>query len=555
MRGATVIDGTGGAGIEADVAVDGDRIVIVGEVAGTGAEELDGRGLVLAPGWIDTHTHLDANQFWDPFLTPCSRYGVSTVVIANCGYALAPTLTPEQREYVIEALVTVEQVPRDAIDEACRSTGPTKPSYFESLTKVETALNRAFLVGHLPVRAAVMGPEAAHARREGRRDRGDARARRRGLRLGALGFSTDQVVGNIGPRNTALPGQVCDDAELLAVARALGAGTGTGPVHDGAPRTPPRPGATTRRSRMARAARGYERQARGDRAGVRHVRRPGIGHDLLDAMAARHARQPGRRPGVAAAVRAVDATRRARRVGARVLPTLHAAVKDGGGEGVRRLANDEAGMRELPRKATAGAEPDLQRPVGSRARPLDAHAAPISATASPRSRDGAERGPHRSARRHRGQRRLRDAVRVEHAQPRRRPARRPRRAPGGAARRERRGRPHAEQHRQLLRGVDVAALGPRTRGAVARDAIRKLTGRQADLFGIPDRGRVAPGTYADLVLFDPDTSGSTTCATCGQARGRPPARRRSGRDRGERRERDRRDADGESTGARPGRFL
>ena len=73
---------------------------------------------MLAPGWIDTHTHLDASQFWDPFLTPCSRYGVSTVVIANCGYALAPALTPEQREYVIEALVTVEQVPRDAIDEA-----------------------------------------------------------------------------------------------------------------------------------------------------------------------------------------------------------------------------------------------------------------------------------------------------------------------------------------------------------------------------------------------------------------------------------------------------
>ena len=83
-----------------------------------GTVELDGRGLVLAPGWIDTHTHLDANQFWDPFLTPCSRYGVTTVVLANCGYALAPALTAEQREYVIEALVTVEQVPRDAIDEA-----------------------------------------------------------------------------------------------------------------------------------------------------------------------------------------------------------------------------------------------------------------------------------------------------------------------------------------------------------------------------------------------------------------------------------------------------
>ena len=118
VRGATVVDGTGAPGFEADVAVSGDRIVLVGEVSGTGAEELDGRGLVLAPGLIDTHTHLDASQFWDPYLTPCSRYGVTTVVMANCGYALAPAMTAEQREYVIEALVTVEQVPRDVIDEA-----------------------------------------------------------------------------------------------------------------------------------------------------------------------------------------------------------------------------------------------------------------------------------------------------------------------------------------------------------------------------------------------------------------------------------------------------
>ena len=206
VRGATVIDGTGAPGFEADVAVDGDRMVIVGEVSGAGAEELDGRGLVLAPGWIDTHTHLDANQFWDPFLTPCSRYGVSTVVIGNCGYALAPAMTPEQREYVIEALVTVEQVPRDAIDEAVPFDWTDQASYVESLAKLETALNRAFLVGHLPVRAAVMGPEAAYSRVANADEIAAMHELvSEGLRLGALGFSTDQVVGNIGPGNTALP--------------------------------------------------------------------------------------------------------------------------------------------------------------------------------------------------------------------------------------------------------------------------------------------------------------------------------------------------------------
>ena len=135
VRGATVIDGTGAPGFEADVAVDGDRVVIVGEVTAAGVEELDGSGLVVAPGWIDTHTHLDASQFWDPYLTPCSRYGVSTVVIANCGYALAPAMTAEQREYVIEALVTVEQVPRDAIDEAVPFDWTDQASYVESLAR------------------------------------------------------------------------------------------------------------------------------------------------------------------------------------------------------------------------------------------------------------------------------------------------------------------------------------------------------------------------------------------------------------------------------------
>ena len=135
VRGATVIDGSGAPGIIADVAVDGDRIVAVGDVGGAGSVELDGRGHVLAPGWIDTHTHLDANQFWDPYLTPCSRYGVTTVVLANCGYALAPATTAEQREYVIEALVTVEQIPRDAIDESVPFDWTDQATYVDALER------------------------------------------------------------------------------------------------------------------------------------------------------------------------------------------------------------------------------------------------------------------------------------------------------------------------------------------------------------------------------------------------------------------------------------
>src|SRR6478752_4086080 len=108
IRGATVIDGTGAPGREADVACDGGVIAVVGATGtGTGTEEIDGRGLCLAAGFIDPHTHLDANLFWDPDLTPSSGYGVTTVVTGNCGYTLAP-VDEGTRDYVIDVMSVVE---------------------------------------------------------------------------------------------------------------------------------------------------------------------------------------------------------------------------------------------------------------------------------------------------------------------------------------------------------------------------------------------------------------------------------------------------------------
>ena len=327
VRGATVIDGSGAPGFAGDVAVDGDRIVAIGEVAETGAVELDGHGLVLAPGWIDTHTHLDANQFWDPYLTPCSRYGVTTVVLANCGYALAPAVTPEQREYVIEALVAVEQVPRDAIDEAVPFDWTDHPSYVRALERVDTALNRAFLVGHLPVRSAVMGPEAARTRVATSDEiRAIADLVTEGIALGALGFSTDQVTGNIGPDNSALPGQVCSDEELLAVATALGAGPGPG-LFTMAPRAL----LLDREQRLADLE-WHERLAAASGKAVvigpvfdTHDE-PGVGLDLLDAMGDAQAR--GRQVIGQVSPRPFELWTRLDQLGVlvRFLPTLSAAV-------------------------------------------------------------------------------------------------------------------------------------------------------------------------------------------------------------------------------------
>jgi len=509
VRGAFVIDGTGAPGFEGDVAVDGDRIVAVGDVAGTGSDELDGRGLVLAPGWIDTHTHLDANQFWDPFLTPCSRYGVTTVVLANCGYALAPLTTPEQREYVIDALVTVEQIPRDAIDEAVPFDWTDQESYVDALTRNRTALNRAFLVGHLPVRAAVMGPHAARSRAATVSEtQAICDLVAVGLRLGALGFSTDQVVGNVGPANSALPGQVCDDTELLAVARTLGSGPGPG-LFTMAPR------ALLLDRDQRRTDLVWHEQlaaASGKPVVIGPVfdtdDEPGVGRDLLDAMGAAQAR--GHRVVGQVSPRPFELWTRLDTPGVlvRVLPTLHAAVKAGGADAVRRLGHDTAAMGRL-------------RDEGAKIRPslvFSGRWDHVHVRYSPRSGDLRDRDLATIAAA-RGEdpidvlfeTAIADNFETQFAIAMRSPddarlgelVAHPAAQLGGSD-----AGAHSQSNTDSCYAVWTLQHWVRERGVLSLEAaVAALTARQAALFGLAGRGRIMTGAYADLVLFDPGRVG------------------------------------------------
>jgi N-acyl-D-amino-acid deacylase len=410
---------------------------------------------------------------------------------------------------VIEALVTVEQVPRDAIDEAVPFDWTDHASYVTALDRVETALNRAFLVGHLPVRAAVMGPEAACTRVATPEEISEIAALvAGGLALGALGFSTDQVVGNIGPGNTALPGQVCADDELLAVAHALGAGPGPG-LFTMAPRAL----LLDREQRRADLAWHEQLAAASGRPVVigpvfDTYDEPGVGRDLLDAM--REAQERGNRVVGQVSPRPFELWTRldARGVLVRVLPTLDAAVKRGGAEAVRALANDPDAMARL-------------REEGARIRPsliFSGRWDHVHVRYSPRNGDLRDRDVDTIAMA-RGEdpvdvlidTAIADDFETQFAIAMRSPddarlgelVAHPAAQLGGSD-----AGAHTQSNTDSCYAVWTLQHWVRERGVVPLEtAVAMLTGRQAELFGIRDRGLITTGAYADLVLFDPNRVG------------------------------------------------
>jgi len=127
VRNGTIIDGTGAPPFEADVVVAGDRVVEVGAFGGSAVEELDARGKIVTPGFIDVHTHLDAQVSWDPLCSPSNVHGVTSVVVGNCGVGFAPC-KPADRDYLIFLMEGVEDVPARRCVRACRGSGNRSPS-------------------------------------------------------------------------------------------------------------------------------------------------------------------------------------------------------------------------------------------------------------------------------------------------------------------------------------------------------------------------------------------------------------------------------------------
>src|SRR5215475_11842795 len=194
-----LIDGTGAPAVPADIAVSGGRVVAVeAGAAGSARRTIDADGLVVAPGFIDVHTHLDAQVMWDPMLSVSSWHGVTTVVTGNCGFGFAPA-RPEHRELLMHTLENVEGMDFECLREGLGDWGfQTFLQYLDAIDRSGTALNIAALMPHSSLRLFVMGEDASERAATPDELEQMRRILKDALNAGAVGLSTSRTPGHSG---------------------------------------------------------------------------------------------------------------------------------------------------------------------------------------------------------------------------------------------------------------------------------------------------------------------------------------------------------------------
>ena len=222
IRGGNVVDGTGAEPYQADVAIDGDRISEIGVVNARGREEIQADGLNVSPGFIDLHTHLDAQIGWDPQVTSVSWHGVTTALLGNCGVTFAPCKEAD-REFLAGMMETVEDIPKDAILHGLPWNWESYGGYLDALEALGPSINICGLVGHCATRFYVMGERAVEEPATADEIRQIAELAGQSVKEGAVGFSTNRLPGHRLPDGRSIPGTFAHRDELRAVAKAVGA--------------------------------------------------------------------------------------------------------------------------------------------------------------------------------------------------------------------------------------------------------------------------------------------------------------------------------------------
>ncbi|HXQ90128.1 MAG TPA: amidohydrolase family protein [Acidimicrobiales bacterium] len=228
IRAGTVVDGTGAPARTADVAIDDGRITAVGLTAGEAATRtIDADGAVVTPGWVDIHTHYDGQATWDEVLAPSAWHGVTTIVTGNCGVGFAPA-RPDRHDWLIGLMEGVEDIPGTALAEGMAWDWESFPQYLDALERRRFTVDVGTQIAHGAVRAYVMGERGARNEPAGADDIEAMRAIvKEAVAAGALGFSTSRTIAHRAIDGEPVPGTFAAEEELFGIGAALGElGTG-----------------------------------------------------------------------------------------------------------------------------------------------------------------------------------------------------------------------------------------------------------------------------------------------------------------------------------------
>jgi N-acyl-D-aspartate/D-glutamate deacylase len=222
IKGGQVVDGTGAPAFTADVGVKDGRIVAVGKLADAARETIDADGLTVAPGWVDIHTHYDGQVTWDHRLEPSAEHGVTTALFGNCGVGFAPA-RPDRREWLINLMEGVEDIPGSALAEGIVWEWETFPEYLDALSRRSYALDVGASLAHGAVRAYVMGDRGARNEAATGQDIAEmARLVREAQDAGGFGLSTSRTIVHRAVDGEPVPGTFAAIDELRAMAGAIG---------------------------------------------------------------------------------------------------------------------------------------------------------------------------------------------------------------------------------------------------------------------------------------------------------------------------------------------
>jgi N-acyl-D-amino-acid deacylase len=222
IRGGTIVDGSGNDRFVADVGVAQGRIVEIGRIVEKGARTIDADGLIVSPGFIDGHTHMDAQVAWDPLGSCSCWHGVTSVVMGNCGFALAPC-KPADREWYARCLSAVEDIPTEAMAAGIDWTWETFPDYMSTVERLPKAINYGMYIGHSALRMYVMGKRALSEMATEDDMARMAATVQEALKAGAMGFSSSRASTHVTPDDTPVASRIAEWEEIDRIIAAMAA--------------------------------------------------------------------------------------------------------------------------------------------------------------------------------------------------------------------------------------------------------------------------------------------------------------------------------------------